>query len=115
MNPYALADEAVLTQLGARIARHRLQKNMTQKVLAQEAGLSLLTIKNLEKGASVQLTNLIRVLRALKLLENIEALVPEIPVSPIEQLARKGKLRKRASSKKKKNNEDGSWTWGDAA
>ena len=63
--------------LGQRIARYRLNRNMTQSALAGEAGVSLPTVQRLEGGHSTQATNLIRVLRALRLLGNLDNLVPE--------------------------------------
>jgi transcriptional regulator with XRE-family HTH domain len=69
-------DTAVLTDLGARLAHLRLQRNLTQEELAHEAGVSKRTVIRLESGESTQLTNLIRVVRALGLLGNLDAFVP---------------------------------------
>jgi putative transcriptional regulator len=91
------SDQAVIQELGQRIARYRLNQNMTQEVLAVEAGVSKPTIQRIEKGASSQIVNVIRILRALKLLENIDSMVPEPTVSPIQQIKMQGKIRRRAS------------------
>ncbi len=91
-----LTDEAVLEELGRRIARARLERNVGQADLAAEAGVGVATLKRLEAGHSVASTSLIRVLRALGLLEGLERLVPEPLPSPIEQLALRGRRRKRA-------------------
>lgn len=108
-----LTEKATLSELGQRIACHRLNKNMTQSALAIEAGVSKPTIQRVESGASTQTSNLIRILRALKLLGNVDALVPKPPISPVQQLKLQGKLRQRASSKKEKKRTDGSWSWGE--
>jgi len=107
-----MSDKAILNELGLRISRYRLNKNMTQNALAIEAGVSRPTIQRAERGESVQVSKLIRILRALNLIGNIESLVPEFAVSPLQQLKMKGKMRRRASSSH--NDEKGvDWSWGD--
>ena len=91
-----LSDRAVLSHLGRRLAQFRLDRNVTQRELAAEAGVSLPTVQRLEGGRGATLTALVRVLRALDLLEGLEALVPEPLPSPIEQLDRAGRHRQRA-------------------
>ena len=71
--------------LGRRLARHRLNRNLTQAALAAEAGVSKLTVHRIEQGHSLQAVNLIRILRALGLLDNLDAVVPEPAISPIQQ------------------------------
>ena len=51
-----LADASVLTELGDRLARLRLQPTLTQAQLAREAGVSKRTLIRLEHGESTQLT-----------------------------------------------------------
>ena len=74
-----LTDEAVLAELGERIARHRLDRQLTQTALAKEAGISKRTLERMEAGASVQLVNLIRVCRALGLLARLAQALPAAP------------------------------------
>ena len=93
-----LTDAAVLEELGRRLKRTRLQRNLTQRGLAEEAGVSLATIRNLEDGKPSQLVTLIRALRVLGLLGGLERAVPEPPPSPIEELRLRGRERQRASS-----------------
>jgi transcriptional regulator with XRE-family HTH domain len=109
-----LTDAAVLGELGKRLARTRLDLDLTQQGLADEAGISRDTVLRLEDGQSVTLTAFLRVLRALRLLEGVDRLVPEPLPSPIEQLEREGKRRRRASgSRRKANAQDaGVWEWG---
>ena len=71
------SDHAALQALGRRLARHRLNRNLTQAALAAQAGVSTPTVQRIEQGQSSQAANLIRILRALGLLENLDALVPE--------------------------------------
>ncbi|VAX05080.1 hypothetical protein MNBD_ALPHA03-118 [hydrothermal vent metagenome] len=107
-----LSDEALLRQLGERLLQHRLNRNITQRALAKEAGVSVRTINRVERGHSTQLSNFIRLLRHLGLLDNMNALVPEPALSPIQQIKLQGKSRKRASAEDPvKDNE--AWAWGD--
>ena len=108
-------EDAVLEELGQRIARYRLNQNLTQQELADKAGTGLNTIYRLEQGQSIQLSNLIRIIRALGLIHNFDALVPEPPPSPIEQAKLKKKERKRASLRKEKDVPSAIWEWGDKA
>ena len=105
-----LSDAAVLEELGQRIARYRLNRNMTQGALATESGVSTPTVQRLENGQSTQASNLIRILRTLKLLENLDALVPEPAISPLQQARMQGKTRQRASSPRKRQTPH-RWTW----
>ena len=109
-------DEALLAELGARLARLRLERNQTQAELAREAGVSLNTVRRLEDGASVQLANWIRVLRALDLVEGLDTAVPAELPRPLDLIER-GRRRQRASGggPAQKRPPKKGWTWGDEA
>ena len=106
----SLSDAAVLEELGLRIARYRLNRNMTQGALATESGVSTPTVQRLENGQSTQASNLVRILRTLHLLENLDAMVPEPAISPLQQARMQGKTRQRASSPRKQQ-PGTDWTW----
>jgi transcriptional regulator with XRE-family HTH domain len=111
----ALTDGTVLRELGGRIARLRLDRNLTQQQLADEAGISRHTLLRLEDGHSVTLSALLRVLRALNLLGGLEVLVPEPLPSPLEELERGGLPRQRASGAQADDDagaDAGAWQWG---
>lgn len=93
-----LADAAVVEELGRRLRQMRLDQNLTQQGLADEAGVSVATVRNLENGKRTQLITLIRVLRTLGLLSDLDRLVPEQRPSPIELLKLRGRERQRASA-----------------
>jgi transcriptional regulator with XRE-family HTH domain len=97
-----LTDSAVLQELGERLARTRLERNLTQAQLAHEAGLAPLTVLRLERGEAVRLTSLIRVLRVLGMLEALDRLIPEPTPSPIELVKLQGHRRRRASGTRAK-------------
>ena len=111
-----LTDAAVLRELGARIARQRLERDLTQTELAREAGVDRTALQRLEGGESVTLTTLLRLLRALSLLENLETAVPAARPSPIELLETQGRPRRRARGRevRRREGDTGGWTgWGD--
>ncbi len=104
-------DSLILTELGRRLARCRLNAGVTQSALAFEAGISKRTLVRIEAGESVQLTNFLRLLRALGLVENLEALVPPDEPGPMDLLRMRGKRRQRASpAKPAKATHEGSGT-----
>lgn len=107
------SDRAILEALGARIARCRLNRNLTQDAFAELAGVSRPTVARLESGHSTTLSNLIRVLRALNLVANLDLLVPEPPISPIQQLKTQKQQRVRASRASAVAEPSGPWKWGD--
>ena len=99
--------------LGRRLARHRLNRNLTQAALAAQAGVSTLTVQRVEHGNSSQAANLIRILRALGLLANLDALIPEPAISPIQLVSMRGRIRQRASSRTREPEPPADWSWGD--
>jgi len=109
-----LADGVVLRELGERLMRIRLERNLTQAVLAEQSGVSKRTVERLEAGeVATQLSGFLRVCRVLGLLERFDALVPEPLPSPMAQLKLQGRKRQRASGKKSGATPTKKWTWGD--
>jgi len=91
-------DAAILGELGGRLMRIRLDRNLTQAQLATQAGISKRTVERLEAGAvATQLSGFIRVCRVLEIVERFDMLLPEPVPSPMAQLKLKGKSRRRAS------------------
>jgi transcriptional regulator with XRE-family HTH domain len=118
-----LTDAAVLEELGKRLARARISSSLTQADLAERAAVGKRTVERIESGKSVQLLSLIRVLRVLGLLEAFDAIAPEEGPSPMEMLERRGKVRRRVSSRTSQKSfppkdrvpgpTSTSWRWGD--
>jgi len=108
-------DDLVLRELGERLARTRLEKNLSQAGLAKEAGVSKRTVERVEAGEAVKSNSLIRVLRGLGQLEVLDRLVPEPLPSPVERLRTQGRRRQRAGSPRAAREAPAAepWRWGD--
>ena len=111
----SIGDDAILEELGHRLRQRRITKGLTQAELAREAGVSKRTVERIEAGAAAQTLNLVRILRVLELLGGIDQLVPEAGPSPLDLLKRKGKARKRATSRRTATSPRDNWSWGDDA
>ena len=107
-------DAAVLGELGERLAGVRLDRNLTQAQLAEQAGVSKRTVERLESGSvATQLSSLIRVCRVLDIVDRLDLIVPEPVPSPLEQLKLQGRKRQRASAGKNTKASSKKWQWGD--
>jgi len=108
-----LTDDAILAEIGRRIARYRIDSQVTQADMAEQAGVSKRTVERVEAGASAQFLSIIRILRVLDLLQGLDHLVPEPGPRPMDLLKQKGKVRQRASSSRRSNQAPKKWSWGD--
>ena len=112
MELYALTDNMILSKLGETMKRLRLERNVSQKELAQSAGVSISSVAAMERGESVSLKTLIPLLRALNSLDMLSDFFKEQEISPItyaKQLDGQ-KSRKRASATKNNNdNTESEW------
>ena len=111
-----LADDQILSEIGTRLGRLRLDQDRTQSDLATQAGVSLRTVQRLEAGeVATQLSGFLRVCRVLGIVERLETFLPEAGPSPMALLKHQGKIRKRASGRKSPVVEETQvpWKWGD--
>jgi transcriptional regulator with XRE-family HTH domain len=113
-------DDAVLRELGQRLERLRLARNISQEELGRTAGVSRATIVRVERGESVQMSTMVKLWRALDLLGEIDAAVPERLDSPIAEVERERRRqgRRRATAQRLKQrpaakDADGPFRWGD--
>jgi transcriptional regulator with XRE-family HTH domain len=97
MNMETLSDKAILAELGGRLQRERLNRNMTQSHLALKAGIAVRSLQYLETGRPCTLASLIKILRALGNLAALDTFFPEPGFSPIQLAKLKGRDRQRAS------------------
>lgn len=110
---YVLADEEIQRKIGDRLKALRLKQNITQQSLAEESGVSLSSVKKIEKGEIGSFDTLLRVLRTLGKLDVLLPLVEEEQMSPNEYYELMQKVgahqRKRAARKTQKEKEGQSW------
>jgi putative transcriptional regulator len=105
MDFYITSDRAILKELGERLRKLRLRKNITQEELAERALLSVGTIKSLEAGKG-KLSTLVAVLRELGALDQLDQFIPPVSISPIKMAEASSKAsskRERASGAGRKS------------
>jgi putative transcriptional regulator len=102
MNFKTMSDKAILAELGERVNRQRLNRNITQTDLAGWAGVARIVVQRLEGGRGCTLENLIRILRALDFLDQLDTFLPEPGLSPLQLAKFKGRERLRAVGRRQK-------------
>lgn len=111
-----MTDETILKEIGRRLARRRLDFQLTQADLAQEAGVSKRTVERMETGYATQTLSLVRIMRVLDLLQGFDQLLPKPGPRPMDLLKLKGKQRRRVrkidSGHGKADRHDAGWSWG---
>lgn len=114
-----LTDDAILAEIGERVSRRRLDLQLTQAKLAEQAGIAKRTVERIEAGASAQMSSMIRLFRVLDLLPGVDRILPEAEIRPMDMLKRKGKgkgkQRQRASSGQVSEGPWEPWSWGEDA
>jgi transcriptional regulator with XRE-family HTH domain len=104
-----MSDPAIVKELCGILKQVRLQQNITQEQLADQAGLSRSAISKMEVGrASVSLLTVIQVLRALEQLHWLDDWAVNAQVSPLLVAKFTSKSRVRASGKVVKTNREAS-------
>lgn len=88
------------SQIGEKLQRFRLNRNLDQATLAARAGISVRALRNLEAGRGSSLQTLIVVVRALGRGTWFDTIAPE-PLNPLT-LTRNANLRQRASKPRTK-------------
>ncbi len=78
--------EELQTELGERVRKLRLSRNMDQRTTADKAGLSEKALRNLESGHGSTVETLLRTLKALDFVQGIEMLAPEVTIDPLALL-----------------------------
>ena len=84
------------SEIGRQLRTLRIRKNTDQQQLAEQAGVALNSVKNLESGKGATLTSMIKVLCALERTEWLSTLAPMVSISPMQMLKSKA-VRQRAS------------------
>lgn len=112
IEPY-LTDDAILKELGHRLSQLRLNRNLTQAEVAEEAGITRPTLVRIEKGLPTDFVSFLRVLRALHLIDSLESLIPSQSISPVERALMEREHRQRARRPRRNSLDERGWKWGD--
>ena len=91
--------EEMEVEFGQQLRDLRLRRNIDQRQLAEQAGVALNAVKNLENGRGATLSSLVKVLRSLGRTDWLATLAPTIDISPMQML--KAKLPRQRASKSK--------------
>ena len=106
----SLTSRALRTELGRRLAKLRLARNVTQRMLAEDAGIGLRTLRRIEAGQPCSLDSLLRLAIALGLEEGLLSAVPPGEIRPIERVDSGSRERLRARPGKGASPEK-PWSW----
>ncbi len=87
--------------LGERLKTLRIHRNLDQATLAERAGISIRTLRNLEAGGGSSLRTLILIVRALGRELWFETIAPIPSINPL-MLTRTASPRQRASKPRPK-------------
>jgi len=112
--------KSTFDKLASVVKYVRLQLNLEQQTVANEAGISLRTIQNIEAGKSVNASSLFAYLDYLGLLNGMLSNLPNPDaLTPMERLNATAKRRQRANQNTKKRSAYNSkynnpeFSWGD--
>lgn len=87
-------------QLGASLRQLRLDRNLEQATLAEQAGIGLRSLQRLELGQGSTTHTLINVLRALGREDWLKTIAPVATINPLT-MPRAAKPRRRAAGHRK--------------
>ncbi len=100
MRMTTMSEQAIAQAIGSRVEALRVKKNINQETVAEEAGISRTTLRQLMAGKGT-LLNLIAVLRVIGELDRLSSLVEDVRSSPIQMAKMAGKKRQRAYTTRK--------------
>ena len=103
---------ALRIELGRRLAKLRLARNVTQSALAEDAGIGLRTLRRIEAGQPSSLDSLLRLAIELGLADRLLNAVPSQEIRPIERVDSGGRERQRARPRRRRSREE-PWSWRD--
>lgn len=92
--------DEILRELGGRLRAQRLAQGLPQAELAAMAGVSLGTIKSLERGAASSTETFIRVVQALGLTDHLQPLF-ELSRQSIAHMEQTQRAQRRRAPRRK--------------
>ncbi len=102
-----------MKELYTLLQQYRIAYPMTQKQLADKAGVSVRTIQLFENGTDIRVSTLMKLLEALGLSENVALLIPDVTKRPSYEMRRQREKLPRRVRVRKKQEKTPSFQWGD--
>lgn len=98
---YERSNNDIVSGLGERFRDYRIALRLTQKDVAEQSGVSVMTVVRFEKGegGSIRLDTFVSLLRAVQKLDGIAEAIPEIHVSLYEERKSRQRQKKRVRKK----------------
>ena len=98
---YEYSIPELIQMLGTRFKDYRMRSNMTQKEVAEQAGLTVNTVHKFENGLAPNLSvsTFLLLMKAIGCINGLDGLMPELPESPY-LMDDKGKKTQRIRHKK---------------
>ncbi|MBP5562438.1 MAG: helix-turn-helix domain-containing protein [Bacteroidales bacterium] len=100
---YEYSIPELVQMLGARFKDYRMRSNMTQKDVAEQAGLTVNTIHKFENGRvpNLSLSTFLLLMKAVGCINGLDGLMPELPESPylVKEGGKKAQRIRHASPK----------------
>ncbi len=100
--------QEIEAELGERLKKLRVHRNLDQTTLAARAGISVRTLRNLESGSGSSLHTLIQVIRSLGREQWFETIAPVPTVNPL-MLTRTAAPRQRPASHDSRSRTELEW------
>lgn len=96
-DPYERSDNDIVSELGKRFREYRIALRLTQKDVAEQSGVSVMTVVRFEKGegGTIRLDTFVSMLRSIRKLEGIAETIPEIPISLYDERKARQKQKQR--------------------
>ncbi len=108
-----LTSGALRAELGRRLANLRLARNVTQRALAEDAGIGLRTLRRIEAGQPSNLDNVLRLAIALDVADGLLNAVPAREIRPIERVDSGSNRERRRARPRKAEPPKAPWSWAD--
>ena len=93
---YQYSTPEIIQILGQRERTYRIRLGLTQKELAERAGISVPTLQAFENGTNkdISFSTLLRILRGIGQLEGVNTLLAEIAESPYDLRGSKEQVKR---------------------
>lgn len=80
---YEKSNNDIVVELGRKFRDYRIALRQTQKDVAEQAGVSVMTIVRFERGegSAIRMDNFVALMRAIQKLEAISEAIPDVPTS----------------------------------